>query len=231
MCHEATGKPYDRPLFSEDVPLIAGHYPNVPIEGVWNLYEALTDAFWPKPAVLIAFLELVDRALQNDIGYYTNPTIPFSAMDLETFDRVQTDAMADFHSVFEGFPLAERNKGLVDSALTKSFELKLAFFHDCGCSIVPAESDPFAEEWYAQINTLRSLAEAVGTPVVRVTDFLDPEWTSRQEEHGLDMGPSEKGSYVRMHRALRSLPARSFDLFELASPKFAQLFQPNNVAA
>jgi len=231
MCHESSGKSYDRPLFKEDVPLIAGQYPNLSIEGVWKVYKALTDGFWPKPAVLITVLELVDRALRNDVGYYPSPTIPFSAMDLETFERVQTEVMTDFHSVFEGFPLAERNKFIVDEALMQAFGLKLVFFHDCGCSIVPANSSPFDEDWYTKINTLRSLAEAVGTQVVQVVGFNDREWILRQDEHGLDMGPSEKGSYIRMHRILRSLPAREYNLFELASSDFAQLFRANAVTS
>lgn len=224
MCHEATGANYDRPLFPEDVPLILGHYPNLDPARVDHIVAALTDAFWPKPAVLITFLELISRAKRNDTGYYPYPTIPFSAMDLETYERVQTKAMGEFHSVFEGFPLAERNKRLVDQALTETFGLKLVFFHDCGCSIVRAEDNPFDTEWYQEINSLRSLAEAVGTKVVQVTDFNDPEWVRRKHEHGLDMDHSETTSYERMFTILQSLSSRPVSIKQLASVKFRSLF-------
>lgn len=224
MCHETTGANHDRPLFAADVPLIASHFPALCSAGVQAVYQAISAHHWPQPAVLVAVLEMIDRSIRRDVGYYSHPTMPFSAMDLETYDRVQSDGMYAFHAVFESMALAQRNMKLLDEALTEHFGLRLVLFCDCGCSIVPADSHPYESEWYQQINELRSLAEAAGTPVVRVTDFADPEWTRRQAMHGLDMGPSETASYTKMYNILLSLPPRQFDIKRLASQRFAQLF-------
>jgi hypothetical protein len=170
--------------------------------------------------VLVTVLEMVDRARRGDIGYYQHPTMPFSAMDLETFERVQSDAMYAFHAVFESMALAQRNMVLLNDALKRCFDLRLVLFCDCGCSIVPAGEEPFLTDWYREINQLRSLAEAAGTRVVRVTDFTDQQWVARL----LDMGEAETASYERMFGILQRLPERNVDVRALASRRFADLF-------
>jgi len=220
MCHEATGASYDRPLFAEDVPLIARHYPQLDRDGVDAIYRAITDHHWPQPAVLVTVLEMIDRARRGDIGYYQHPTMPFSAMDLDTFERVQSDAMYAFHAVFESMALAQRNMVLLNDALKTHFGLQYVLFCDCGGCIVPAGEQPFQTSWYQEINQLRSLAEAAGTPVVRVSDFTDPAWIGRS----LDMGNAETASYERMFGILRTLPQRPIDVCALASQRFANMF-------
>ncbi len=225
MCSSASGKAYDRPYHHDDLLIIMKFYPDLPTEGVAAVMAALTDAFCPKPAIPIAFLELVDRARGNDCGYYPYPTLPFSAMDLTTAERVQADCMTDFHSVFEGFPLAERNQHLLNAALRTHFGVKIVFFHDCGCSIVPADVDAFATDWYQEINLHRSTAEAVGTEVVQVEDFNDPEWLGRE----LDMGPQEMRAYVRMHQALLALPRREYHIAPGQLTNFRKRFAEQSV--
>ena len=220
MCHEATDASYDRPLFPEDVPLIARHYPHLDRDGIDAVYQAITDHHWPQPAVLVTVLEMIDRAMRGDIGYYQHPTMPFSAMDLDTFERVQSDAMHAFHTVFESMALAQRNMVLLNDALKAHFGLQLVLFCDCGCSIVPADEEPYLTNWYQEINQLRSLAEAAGTKVIRVSDFNDPEWVARS----LDMGEAEIVSYQRMFNILQGLPQRNVDVRALASPRFAKMF-------
>lgn len=225
MCHETTGANYDRPLFESDVSIIAGHYDTIPRCKINRLYEAITDSNWAQPAVLIAFLEFITRFQKQDKGLYQHPTIPFSAMDLNTFERVQTPAMAAFHSVFETFRLAQRNCEMVDNVLAEEFGLKLVFFCDCGACSISLEDKSYGD-WYQEINQLRSLAEAAGTSVVIVDGFRSLNWTERQ----LDMGPSEMASYTRMFKILMTLPAREFDLHGLASPGFAEMFKKQKVA-
>lgn len=220
MCNETTGASYDRPLFAEDVSLIARHYPQLDRDGIDAIYRAITDHHWPQPAVLVTVLEMIDRARRGDTGYYQCPTMPFSAMDLDTFERVQSDAMYAFHAVFESMALAQRNMVLLNDALQAHFDLQLVLFCDCGCSIVPAGEEPFLTDWYQEINQLRSLAEAAGTPVVRVSDFTDAKWVARS----LDMGEAEIASYVRMFDILQRLPERNVDVRALASRRFANLF-------
>lgn len=220
MCHEATGASYDRPIHPDDVAIIAAAYPRVSREDINALYAAMTDHHWPQPAVLIALCEMVDRAQRGDLGYYPYPVMPFSAMDLESYDRVQTDGMYAFHTVFESMALAQRNMVLINEALAMHFNLQLVLFCDCGCGMVPRDCLPFEEEWYQQINALRSLAEAFGTPVVRVHDFWDPQWKSRD----LDMGPSETTSYARMYSILQRVPRRVMQIGDLASDRFNTLF-------
>lgn len=224
MCHEATGRSYDRPLMPEDVSLIAAHFPQIDREAIDAVYRAITDHHWPQPAVLVAVLEMIDRARRYDTGYYQYPTMPFSAMDLESYERVQSEGMYAFHAVFESMALAQRNMLLLNNALKTHFGLQLVLFCDCGCSIVPAAIDPFETDWYQKINTLRSLAEAVGTKVVRVADFADPDWVRRQAECGLDMGPAETASYTKMYAILQTLSPRAINLRQLASPEFSALF-------
>ena len=220
MCHETTGATYDRPLFREDVPLIAKHFPNLDPVGIEAVYQAITDHHWPQPAVLVTVLEMVDRLQRGDVGFYRYPTMPFSAMDIETFERVQSDSMRSFHTVFESMALAQRNMKLLQDALEKHFGAWLILFCDCGCSMLPAGEQAFDARWYQEINQLRSLAEAAGTRIVRVTDFTDPEWTSRV----LDMSSAETASYERMFSILQVLPHRSFDVRKLASAGFKELF-------
>jgi hypothetical protein len=220
MCHETTGASYDRPLFPTDLPLIMQHYSQLDPAGVEAVYQAITDHHWPQPAVMIAVLELVDRAQRGDCGYYPHPTMPFSAMDLETLERVQSEGMYAFHTVFESMALAQRNMELLNQALSQHFGLKLVLFCDCGCGIVPAHDEPFEADWYQVINQLRSLAEAVGTRVVRVDTFQSQTWRERD----LDMGASEESSYDKMYRILAALPKRRFDIKQLASERFTALF-------
>ncbi len=224
MCHEATGVLYDRPIHEDDLHLIAAHYPRLGIVAISAIYGAITDNHWPKPAVLIAVLELVERALNEDNGLYPYATMPFSAMDLSTYERVQSLGMKAFHSVFESMALAQRNVELLNRILADRFKLKLVLFCDCGACMVPAGLDAFATSWYKEINQLRSAAEAVGTKVIVVNDFNDPKWIERQHMNGLDMGQAETASYDRMFAILTSLPAREFDVFAMAAPDFASRF-------
>lgn len=218
MCHEATGASYDRPLFAEDVPLIAKAFPNLYRQDVDALFAALTDNHFPQPAVLITVCEMVTRYQQGDAGYYTFPTMPFSAMDLETFERVQTPSMLAFHAVFESMALAQRNMMLLNQVLKERFGLQLVLFCDCGCDIMPADQDPYGGS-YKAINQLRSLAEAAGTPIVRPMNFTDPMWTSRN----LDMGPAEIRSYERMFALLQTLPKRAFDIKDLIGTPLSRM--------
>lgn len=209
MCRAATGKTYDRPLHADDVPLIAARYEGcLGASAIAAIVKAITENHRPQPAVLIAVLEMADRAKHGNHGMYPWPMMPFSALDLDTLERVQTDAMAEFHSVFESMALAERNMGLLNSALKAELGSQIRLVCDCGCISDGADADILGSPTYARINDVRSLAEAVGTAVVRVADFQDPEWTRRD----LDMGPQEMRSYEKMWKILTALPARGIDL-------------------
>lgn len=220
MCHTATGAAYDRPLQAEDVSFIGVHYQKcLGAQTIARIAQAITDNHSPQPAVLIAALEMADRAKHNDRGMYPWPMMPFSALDLDTLERVQTDEMAAFHTVFESMALAERNMGLLNGVLRDELGLQLRLVCDCGCISDDFEKDILGSAEYAQINYVRSVAEAAGTRVIRVPTFSDKEWTRRD----LDMGPREIESYKRMWRILSSLPNRSFDVKEATSGQVAFL--------
>ena len=212
MCHEASGVPYDRPLFEEDVPLIAKHYPNLDRSGVEAVHAAITDHHWPQPAVLITVLEMVDRARRNDTGNNPFATMPFSAMDRDTYERVQVHKMAAFHTVFESMALAQRNMKLLNGALHTHFGLQFVLFCDCGCITMSADIDPFDTEWYLETNNWRAAAEAAGTKIVHLNDFSHPDWRDRD----LDVTSVEESSYERMFDILNSMPARDFNVKQLA---------------
>lgn len=214
MCHTATGTNYDRPLHTDDIPLIASRYTKCLGQTLIDrIVEAITDNHVPQPAVLIAVLEMVDRAKHNDRGMYPWPMMPFSALDLDTLERVQTNEMVAFHTVFESMALAERNMELLNEVLENNIGKRFWFVCDCGCGVTPSNEDVFASQAYKDVNYVRSLAEAAGTKVIRVLTFSDVAWTSRN----LDMGPREIESYARMWTILRSLPARSLDLSQAAN--------------
>jgi len=220
MCRETKGEPYDRPLHPDDVPLIARFYERcLGNEAISAIVAAITDHHHPKPAVLIAILEMMDRAKHNDQGMYPWPMMPFSALDLSTLERVQTDGMAAFHSVFESMALAEANMAKLNCVLQTHLGLQIRLVCDCGCISAEAKVDILGSSAYAQINAVRSLAEAVGTPVIRVKKFQNPDWLCRE----LDMGERETASYGKMMEILTSLPARRIDLKLQASPNVAYL--------
>lgn len=209
MCHTATGAAYDRPLHTDDIQTIVAPYERcLGGAAVTGIVQALTDAHVPQPAVLIAVLEMAHRAKHKDCGLYPWPMMPFSALDLDTLERVQTEDMAAFHTVFESMALAERNMRLLDQVLASQLGLQLRLVCDCGCVSDGFDVDILGDPAYAAINRVRSLAESVGTRVVRVPTFSDPAWTRRN----LDMGPSEVTSYERMARILKSLPHRAIAL-------------------
>lgn len=219
MCHTATGANHDRPLHCDDVPLIASKYVKCLGEtAIRRIVDAITDNHVPQPAVLIAILEMADRAKHKDRGIYPWPMMPFSALDLDTLERVQTNEMAAFHTVFESMALAERNMGLVNDVLASELGIQLRLVCDCGCISDGFEVNILESAAYKQVNHLRSLAEAAGTKVIRVPTFTDAAWTSRS----LDMGPREIASYERMWSMLSSLPARSLD-FAAAAKGIAYL--------
>lgn len=220
MCRASTGKPYDRPLHAGDVPLISAHYERcLGAASISAIVAAITDNHHPQPAVLIAVLEMADRAKHHDHGMYPWAMIPFSALDLNTLERVQTDAMAEFHSVFESMALAERNMDLLNETLRSELGSQIRLVCDCGCISDGADEDILGSPAYAKINDIRSLAEAVGTKVVRVADFQSADWLSRD----LDMGPHEMRSYEKMWGILTSLPAREIDLSAAAKSNVSYL--------
>jgi len=203
MCHVSTGAAWDRPIHIDDLPEIARAY-DIDRRFVSRLYRAITDSHCPQPAVLVALLELIDRVNCDDNGLYPWPVLPFSALDLDTLERVQTPSMQAFHSVFESMALAQRNMILLNETLFDQ-GLSLALFCDCGCAAVKGPpSVVLNSDVYSRVNLLRSETEAVGTPVVTVESFLSSDWTSRR----LDMGPAEVGSYERMWAVLSELPSR-----------------------
>lgn len=209
MCRANTGKPWDRPLHADDVPLIAARYERcLGSSAIAAIVAAITDSHYPQPAVLIAVLEMADRAKHRDRGMYPWPMMPFSALDLNTLERVQTEAMAEFHSVFESMALAERNMELLNVVLKSELGSQIRLVCDCGCISDGFDVDVLGSSAYAMINTIRSLAEAAGTPVIRVADFSDADWLCRE----LDMGEREMRSYDKMWSILTSLPARDTDL-------------------
>lgn len=220
MCHQATGRPYDRPLHADDIPLIAAPYVGcLGQSAVSAITGAITDHHAPQPAVLIALLEMAHRTTHNDHGIYPWPMMPFSALDLDTLERVQTDDMAAFHTVFESMALAERNMGLVNAVFSRELGLQIRLVCDCGCISDRDDEDILGSPAYAQINHLRSLAEAEGTKIIRVGSFDHPDWTHRS----LDMGSAEIKSYQRMSALLYSLPARESTLATQAEPLLASL--------
>lgn len=210
MCHAATGVAYDRPLVSEDVPIIASRYARcLGATAIDKIVEALTDNHVPQPAVLIAVLEMAHRAKHNDRGIYPWSMMPFSALDLNTLERVQTDEMAAFHTVFESMALAERNMDLLNDVLGTHVGVQVRLVCDCGCISDGFDVDILGSAAYQRINRIRSLAESVGTPVIRVSTFAHADWQRRS----LDMGVAEIGAYQRMWSLLQMLPQRSLDIF------------------
>ncbi len=215
MCHAATGTSYDRPLHADDVPLIAARYQKcLGTKAIDSIVTAITDHHVPQPAVLIAVLEMMDRAKHRDHGMYPWAMMPFSALDLDTLERVQTEDMAAFHTVFESMALAERNMDLLDRVLRDELGMQLRLVCDCGCISDGFEADILGSPAYAQVNHLRSLAESAGTAIVRVPTFSDAGWTDRS----LDMGRAEIASYQKMAGILYGLPRRDTDLRSLAAP-------------
>lgn len=209
MCHTATGSAHDRPLHADDIPLIAASYMDCLGErAVTKIADALTDHHSPQPAVLIAVLEMAHRAKHKDRGMYPWSMMPFSALDLNTLERVQTDEMAAFHAVFESMALAERNMNLLNDVLKSELGLQLRLVCDCGCISDDFDTVILESPAYQEINLIRSVAEAAGTKVVRVPTFSSSEWIARD----LDMGPREIASYQRMWGILTKLPHRSFDV-------------------
>ena len=220
MCHEATGENYDRPMVEDDLIIISRNYPCIEKDILRDIYRAITDHHYPQPAVMIAICDLIQRAQDGDDGYYMYPTLPFSAMDLDTHDRVQTNSMYAFHTVFESMALAQRNMELLNQVLISQLGVRLVLFCDCGCSVIPSDQDPYGD-FYKQINQLRSLAEAVGTKVIRVGDFDSPDWCDRP----LDMGQSEMEAYDRMYLLLQNIPYRKLCMKEiLCDTSFKDLF-------
>jgi len=220
MCHTATGAAHDRPLHKEDIPLIEASYLNcLGGHAVSKIVDALTDHHSPQPAVLIAVLEMAHRARHKDRGMYPWSMMPFSALDLDTLERVQTDEMAAFHTVFESMALAERNMDLLNDVLASELGLQLRLVCDCGCISDDFETDILGSMAYQEVNFIRSVAEAAGTKVIRVPTFASSEWTSRD----LDMGPQEIESYRRMWGILRMLPHRSFDVSALVAGQVSYL--------
>lgn len=209
MCHATTGAAYDRPLHEDDLPIIVAPYQRcLGGTAITAIVHALTDAHVPQPAVLIAVLEMAHRAKHGDRGLYPWSMMPFSALDLDTFERVQTDEMVAFHTVFESMALAERNMRMLDSVLAQQLKIQLRLVCDCGCISDGFDTDVLGSAAYATINRARSLAESLGTPVIRVRTFTDGAWLSRN----LDMGSTEVASYQRMWNILRSLPRRDITL-------------------
>jgi hypothetical protein len=222
MCHTATGAAHDRPLHKEDIPLIGASYQNCLGErAVTKIAEVLTDHHSPQPAVLIAALEMAHRAKHQDRGMYPWPMMPFSVLDLDTLERVQTDEMAAFHTVFESMALAERTMDLLNGVLARELGLQLRLVCDCGCISDDFETDILGSAAYQEINLIRSVAEAAGTQVIRASTFSSPEWTSRD----LDMGPREIESYQRMWGILKMLPYRSFDISASVADQVSYLRQ------
>ncbi|MCI5051353.1 MAG: hypothetical protein MRY57_03520 [Candidatus Pacebacteria bacterium] len=208
MCHVATGANYDRPINQKDVGIVKEQYPEVNPKVIDELYAAITDNHTPQPAVLIALTELFSRGKRKDNGLYDWPVIPFSALELQTWKRIQTKEMLAFHSVFESMALAQRNMQLVNAVFNK-YGLQFILFCDCGCGAPELSLDVFNTQEYQMINAVRSEFEALGTEIVIVESFNDPLWFERD----LDMGDAEVTSYQRMWEVLNLLPKHEFKQF------------------
>lgn len=117
MCHRNSGKAYERVLREEDLAVVEHHYPTISPAILRGVYECITDQNYPQPGVLIAVADLLYRDQQNLTGKYGIPVLPFSAMDLDNGERIQSRPMAAFHAVFESFSLAERNFRLLKEYL------------------------------------------------------------------------------------------------------------------
>jgi hypothetical protein len=206
MCTECKDPRIERPLVIEDVDDIKRFYGQVPPEIIDGVYGTLMDDNTITPITLAVLVEMVSRFIEGDNGSYERPTLPFSAMDLKTMQRVQTPEMAVCHSVFESLTLAQRNVQLLDAYL-RSRGMNLVFFCDCGCGVEASDKNPYTEE-YLRVNAFRAYYEAVGTEVVQVESFEDSEWTSRR----LDMGPSEIAAYLRIARCLKGIPKRHAEI-------------------
>jgi hypothetical protein len=201
MCHECSGTNYDRPITIQDREILKKHYASIDTNIVDGLYDRITDKNYPQPAVLVMILEMIYRDQNNDNGLYPVPLSPFSAMDLDTGERVQTPEMYAFHTVFESFALAQRNFSLMNQYLEKVFKKKIELFCDCGCDYRPTEPNKELDTMINDINAFRSFYESIGTKVIKPTWFEDSEWTKRT----LDMWTSEIQSYKRMYSILTSL--------------------------
>ena len=206
MCTECKDPRIERPLVLDDLVDIKNFYSEVPPEILDGMYWALTDNNTITPITLVVLAEMVCRYLEGDKGSYERPTLPFSAMDLKTMQRVQTPEMAACHSVFESLTLAQRNVELLNIYL-RSRGMQIVFFCDCGCGIEASDKNPYTDE-YLRVNAFRAYYEAVGTQVVQVESFESLDWTSRR----LDMGPCEIAAYLRITRCLKGIPKRHFEI-------------------
>lgn len=205
MCHVCTNEPYGRPIKREDLVVVKKHYKEIPENFLDDVFEAITDYHTPQPAVLVVMAEIFDRVRKKDNGIYNWPVIPFSALDLDTWERVQTKEMLAFHTVFESMALAQRNIELVRNVFNK-YKYEFFMFCDCGCGGASYNMNErvIDSENYKKINAVRSEIEAIGTDVILADSFDDKVWTERK----LDMSNSEINSYKKMWNILCDLSGK-----------------------
>lgn len=209
MCHQNTGLCYDRPISKEDISDIFDFYQKlprkkVPLKFIKDVFEAITDSNSPQPIVLVTLVDLYYRTLNRLKGTYPWVTLPFSALDFRSGERLMSPEMGPFHGVFAMFSLAQRNIGLLRNKLSK-YDVDFITFHDCGCFMPDRDDgDIMDTQIYKDINLLRSHYEALGG-AVRILSFDQPEWNSSF----LDMGSEEIQSYIAMTECLNTLKANS----------------------
>lgn len=202
MCHTSTGESFDRPITKNDLKIIQNHYQTIDKEILQWVYDRITDMNYPQPAVLLMIAELIYRDQEWDTWLYPVPVSPFSAMDLDTGERVQSKEMYSFHTVFESFALAQRNVQLLNNYLSNTIKTQIVLFCDCGWCSLRDDAPKEVRNIINNMNAFRSYYESIGTQVIKTESFDTPERSNRT----LDMWESEKNSYKKMYKILTSLP-------------------------
>ncbi len=209
MCHEKTSFSYDRPISDEDILTVINFYHSldgqkVPVDFVVGVFDAITDSNSPQPIVLVTLVDLYYRKINDLVGVkYPWVSLPFSALDYKSGERLMSPEMGPFHGVFAMFSLAQRNLGILRNFLSE-FGVDFITFHDCGCIMPDRDDDVMNTENYKSINLVRSHYEALGG-AVRVLSFDQLEWLSPW----LDMGLEEIQAYQRMTECLLTLNSDS----------------------
>jgi len=205
-------KNYDRPITINDKDIIKQSYPSISSSIIDEIYNRITYKNHPQPAVLIMILEMIYRDQIWDNWIYPVPISPFSWMDLETWERVQTPEMYAFHTVFESFALAQRNFDLMNQYIKKTFNKQILLFCDCGCWYIPSQDNTDILNIIDDINAFRSFYESIWTKVIKAESFNSTDRTSRT----IDMWESEINSYKKMYWILSWL-------------KYIKIDEPNDI--
>lgn len=192
MCTKYNGTAYDRPFHPSDTQRLMQEYPN--ISCIPELVRALMDNAHPKIGVVVVVLHMVHRFQKKQFRTGTEiVTLPFSAQEFGTLIRYQSPAMEYVHDLMLSFALSSRNVELLNDVL-RTIGMRLAFFCDCGCVMLPPDKSLGDVRQYLATNLYRGFGESLGTNVERITtlaevlgitDITVSDWNAHEAIYGL----------------------------------------------